>query len=185
MRWKELPRKWRLLPLFPTPFSPVHKARKLSTVFGTTSWARTISTRPKANSWLSYYTFRRSCYYYSIVYQFLVHQQWYQSTQQDSHLIVQKPWYNHTFSTAMSQQIKYTHTTEESVAYLPAEKGLLELTEINPLFSNLIIVFLFYFFMIVNGGQISSTGKSSQAAPTITRNCSSWAGPGRLHVLKG
>lgn len=29
--------RWNLLPLYPNPFSPVHRARKFSAVFGTTS----------------------------------------------------------------------------------------------------------------------------------------------------
>ena len=35
--WKLDPLKWSGFPYFPTPFSPVHKALKFSTVFGTVS----------------------------------------------------------------------------------------------------------------------------------------------------
>jgi hypothetical protein len=45
-RWKALPLKWSCLPERPTPFSPVHKARKFSAVLGTTSARSSISMRP-------------------------------------------------------------------------------------------------------------------------------------------
>ena len=46
IRWKELPSKWSGLPDLPMPFSPVHKARKFSTVFGTVSPKRPNTIRP-------------------------------------------------------------------------------------------------------------------------------------------
>ena len=41
-----LPR-WKLDPAYPNPFSPVHKARKFSAVFGTTSARSSITIRPQ------------------------------------------------------------------------------------------------------------------------------------------
>ena len=38
--------RWKLEPLNPKPFSPVHKARKFSAVFGTTSARNSMMTRP-------------------------------------------------------------------------------------------------------------------------------------------
>ncbi len=46
MRWKMLPLKVRGLPDWPMPFSPVHRARKFSTVFGTVLPYRPITMRP-------------------------------------------------------------------------------------------------------------------------------------------
>lgn len=45
-RWKADPLKWSSLPDRPIPFSPVHKQRKFSAVFGTTSARNSISMRP-------------------------------------------------------------------------------------------------------------------------------------------
>eukprot|EP00929_Paragymnodinium_shiwhaense_P103025 TRINITY_DN662_c1_g1_i1.p2 TRINITY_DN662_c1_g1~~TRINITY_DN662_c1_g1_i1.p2 ORF type:complete len:102 (-),score=17.35 TRINITY_DN662_c1_g1_i1:25-330(-) len=45
-RWKALPLKCRGLPERPMPFSPVHKARKFSAVFGTTSSLSSMTMRP-------------------------------------------------------------------------------------------------------------------------------------------
>ena len=47
-RWKALPLKWRGLPDLPVPFSPVHKQRKFSAVFGATSARSSITMRPAA-----------------------------------------------------------------------------------------------------------------------------------------
>lgn len=44
---KSVMTRWNVLPLYPNPFSPVHKARKFSAVFGTTS-ARSYKS-PKKN----------------------------------------------------------------------------------------------------------------------------------------
>ncbi len=45
-RWKADPLKWRGLPDLPTPFSPVHKQRKFSAVFGATSVRSSMVMRP-------------------------------------------------------------------------------------------------------------------------------------------
>merc|ERR1719245_811089 len=47
-RWKALPLKWSGLPDFPVPFSPVHKQRKFSAVFGATSALSSITILPAA-----------------------------------------------------------------------------------------------------------------------------------------
>ena len=43
---KSLITLWKLDPLYPNPFSPVHRALKFSHVLGTTSALRVISIRP-------------------------------------------------------------------------------------------------------------------------------------------
>ena len=49
-RWKILPLKCKGLPLAPTPFSPVHKQRKFSTVLGTSSPKSPITIRPASQN---------------------------------------------------------------------------------------------------------------------------------------
>merc|ERR1719301_520072 len=44
--WKVEPIKLKVFPLRPAPFSPVHKHRKFSAVFGTTSPRNSITIRP-------------------------------------------------------------------------------------------------------------------------------------------
>lgn len=48
--WKAQPLKWRGRPAVPAPFSPVHRLRKFSAVFGVTSERSVISIRPHGAS---------------------------------------------------------------------------------------------------------------------------------------
>src|SRR5437867_12633196 len=46
IRWNDEPLKCRGLPLLPLPFSPVHRARKFSAVFGQVSANSSMTIRP-------------------------------------------------------------------------------------------------------------------------------------------
>jgi hypothetical protein len=50
MRWKMLPSYVSFLPILPMPFSPVHSARKFSTVFGTVLPNRPMTILPAQHS---------------------------------------------------------------------------------------------------------------------------------------